>query len=195
MSLFNKEEEMIFNVGNSDEEYDSDSDSNDIYENFDPKSVEWYDPNEDERNEQWIRKKTHSLKDKNGTIKKNSDAILTCPYCFTYLCFDCQRHELYHNQYRALFVRNCVVNRTERYRIPEENNKNKNKNKKKNKKNSITKESENISENEESTTTDNEIKLSDDYFYPVLCKYCQTQVGLLDQNEIYHLFNFIPSDF
>jgi len=62
MSLFNKEEEMIFNVGNSDEEYDSDSDSNDIYENFDPKSVEWYDPNEDERNEQWIRKKTHSLK-------------------------------------------------------------------------------------------------------------------------------------
>eukprot|EP00833_Pecoramyces_ruminatium_P003562 jgi/Orpsp1_1/1177594/evm.model.c7180000062056.1 len=64
MNLFNAKDEMVFKVDNSDIEYnsDSDSDSNDIYENFDPESVEWYDPNEDEKNEQWIRKKTHTIK-------------------------------------------------------------------------------------------------------------------------------------
>eukprot|EP00833_Pecoramyces_ruminatium_P006462 jgi/Orpsp1_1/1180494/evm.model.c7180000073643.1 len=177
MNLFNAKDEMVFKVDNSDIEYnsDSDSDSNDIYENFDPESVEWYDPNEDEKNEQWIRKKTHTIKDKNGKLKKNSDAILTCPLCFTYLCFDCQRHELYHNQYRAMFVRNCVINRTERYRIPEENNKNnKNRNKNKKTKKSTVEDNSQKMDNEKSINN-NQNSLSEEYYYPVLCKYCQTQ--------------------
>ncbi|ORX59903.1 hypothetical protein BCR36DRAFT_341993 [Piromyces finnis] len=192
MNLFNSKDEMIFQVdANSDKEFDSDSDSEDIYENFDPESVEWYDPDEDDKNEYWIRKKTHTIKGKDGKLKKNSDAILTCPLCFTYLCFDCQRHEIYHNQYRTMFVRNCIVNRNERYRIPEENNKkNKAKNKNKNKNNNNN-TNEEILKTEESNINND----SQDYYYPVLCKYCQTQVGLLDQNEIYHLFNVIPTDF
>ncbi|ORX78937.1 hypothetical protein BCR32DRAFT_222250 [Anaeromyces robustus] len=193
MNLFNPKEEMIFKVDNSDiENNDYDSDSDDIYENFDPETVEWYDPEEDDKNEQWIRKKTHSTKD-----KKNTDAILTCPLCFTYLCFECQRHELYHNQYRAMFVRNCIVNKNERYRIPEENNnnKNKNRNKKKNKKNNNSIMEDKETKTEEQTNDNQEIVNNQDYYYPVLCQYCQTQVGLLDQNEIYHLFNVIPSDF
>eukprot|EP00957_Ditylum_brightwellii_P015726 1185928-Ditylum_brightwellii.AAC.1 len=32
---------------------------------------------------------------------RNSDAILSCPCCFTILCMDCQRHTKYVNQYRA----------------------------------------------------------------------------------------------
>ncbi len=38
-----------------------------------------------------------------------SDAVLSCPGCFTTLCIDCQRHEKYHSQYRAMFVMNCDV--------------------------------------------------------------------------------------
>lgn len=189
---------MIFKVDNdSDIDYNSESDSNDdaLYENFDPASVEWYDPKEDEKNEQWIRKKTHTIKDKNGKLKKNSDAILTCPLCFTYLCFDCQRHEIYPNQYRAMFVRNCTVNRNERYRIPKENNKkSKNKRKRNNKKNNSEEEEEPQSQ-PNIENTDNTQGTPDEYYHPVLCSYCQTQVGLLDQNEIYHLFNVIPTDF
>ena len=38
-----------------------------------------------------------------------SDAILNCPACISLLCTDCQRHEVYHTQYRAMFVFNCAV--------------------------------------------------------------------------------------
>lgn len=40
-----------------------------------------------------------------------SDAVLSCPGCFTMLCLDCQKHDKYHNQYRAMFVVNCQVRR------------------------------------------------------------------------------------
>ncbi|EFJ44907.1 hypothetical protein VOLCADRAFT_64139 [Volvox carteri f. nagariensis] len=44
-----------------------------------------------------------------------SDAVLSCPGCFTTLCIDCQRHEKYHHQYRAMFVMNCAVEAEEGY--------------------------------------------------------------------------------
>ena len=40
---------------------------------------------------------------------RNSDAVLSCPCCFTILCMDCQRHVKYNNQYRAMFVMNIGV--------------------------------------------------------------------------------------
>ncbi|KAL7534718.1 hypothetical protein ACHAWF_004926 [Thalassiosira exigua] len=38
-----------------------------------------------------------------------SDAILSCPRCFNIVCMDCQQHERYANQYRAMFVMNIGV--------------------------------------------------------------------------------------
>ena len=35
-----------------------------------------------------------------------SDAVLNCPACFTVVCLDCQRHELYKTQYRYFNNRN-----------------------------------------------------------------------------------------
>ena len=40
---------------------------------------------------------------------RNSDAILSCPRCFNVVCMDCQQHERYSNQYRAMFVMNIGV--------------------------------------------------------------------------------------
>ncbi|KAL9188320.1 hypothetical protein ACHAXT_006698 [Thalassiosira profunda] len=40
---------------------------------------------------------------------RNSDAILSCPRCFNIVCMDCQQHERYANQYRAMFVMNIGV--------------------------------------------------------------------------------------
>lgn len=40
---------------------------------------------------------------------RQSDAILSCPCCFQIVCMDCQRHERYLNQYRAMFVMNISV--------------------------------------------------------------------------------------
>ncbi|KAL3768815.1 hypothetical protein ACHAWU_006916 [Discostella pseudostelligera] len=40
---------------------------------------------------------------------RSSDAILSCPSCFNIVCMDCQQHEKYANQYRAMFVMNIGV--------------------------------------------------------------------------------------
>jgi hypothetical protein len=40
---------------------------------------------------------------------RNSDAVLSCPCCFTIVCMDCQRHVKYANQFRAMFVMNIGV--------------------------------------------------------------------------------------
>jgi hypothetical protein len=40
---------------------------------------------------------------------RNSDAVLSCPCCFQIVCMDCQRHERYSNQFRAMFVMNIEV--------------------------------------------------------------------------------------
>jgi hypothetical protein len=47
-----------------------------------------------------------------------TDAILSCPCCFAIVCLDCQRHAKFLHQYRAVFVQNCQVLRTERLRAP-----------------------------------------------------------------------------
>lgn len=44
---------------------------------------EFYDPLHDEKDELWVHKK------RKGRI---SDAVLSCPACFTTLCLDCQRY-------------------------------------------------------------------------------------------------------
>jgi hypothetical protein len=36
---------------------------------------------------------------------RTTDAILSCPGCFTTLCIDCQQHELYHTQVGGLALR------------------------------------------------------------------------------------------
>lgn len=59
---------------------------------------EFYDPEADERDERWVAKQRKGHK---------SDAVLSCPLCFTTLCLDCQQHERYENQFRAMFVMNC----------------------------------------------------------------------------------------
>lgn len=45
---------------------------------------------------------------------RTSDAILSCPRCFTTVCMDCQQHDRYANQFRAMFVMNIGVDWTKR---------------------------------------------------------------------------------
>jgi hypothetical protein len=60
--------------------------------------AEFYDPDADERDERWAARQRKGHK---------SDAVLSCPLCFTTLCLDCQQHARYDNQFRAMFVINC----------------------------------------------------------------------------------------
>jgi hypothetical protein len=71
--------------------------------------VDHYDPEADDQDEIWVA--TH----RTGWT---SDAVLSCPACFATLCIDCQQHELYSNQFQAMFVTNCKVKEGEVLRAP-----------------------------------------------------------------------------
>ena len=64
----------------------------------------YFDEGKDERDESWVMKNIAGAVDRNKT-----DAVLNCPCCFVVLCIDCQRHEKYTDQYRAMFVSNCKM--------------------------------------------------------------------------------------
>lgn len=61
---------------------------------------DFYDATLDDKNQK------HLDKMRSG---RASDAILSCPGCFTTICVDCQQHTVYENQFRAMFVMNCKV--------------------------------------------------------------------------------------
>jgi hypothetical protein len=136
----------------------------------------FYDPNMDDEDQKWVE---DGRKDDNrGRFKQkekplpNSDAVLNCPACFIVLCLDCQRHETFDTQYRAMFVRNCTVDQSKQLKYPE-----KGKGKRKRKK-----------EENPSPAVD-----PSDVFNPVNCDRCTTQVAVYDRDEIYHFFNVLAS--
>ncbi|CAI8601731.1 unnamed protein product [Vicia faba] len=127
---------------------------------------EFYDPELDEKDEKWIRKNRHG---------RDSDAVLCCPACFTTLCLECQRHEKYLTQYRAIFVTNCKIED----------------------KPVMTQSS---SKSRKRNTRDREfggshaISSSTEKLKQVCCTVCSTEVGVFDEDEIYHFFNVLPSE-
>lgn len=59
---------------------------------------EFYDPGGDDRAAAWVSRLRGG---------RRSDAILSCPQCFTTVCVECQQHATRDNQFRAMFVMNC----------------------------------------------------------------------------------------
>ena len=171
-----------------------------------------YDPDEDDLNESWAeevrrqsrglaspsKKKLASNANQHNKVKPlpNSDAVLNCPACFTLLCLDCQRHTLYSNQYRAMFVQNCSVDSTQKLEFPM--SKKDKKRSQKNRKGKSSKSSEGAATEDNSSLTaasaSNQTEESnEELFNPVKCDTCSTEVGVYDKEEIYHFFNIIAS--
>ncbi|KDD72979.1 hypothetical protein H632_c2668p1 [Helicosporidium sp. ATCC 50920] len=61
---------------------------------------ELYDASRDDRDAAWVDRVRRG---------PTSDAILSCPLCFTTVCVDCQRHERDSSRFRAMFVMNCKI--------------------------------------------------------------------------------------
>merc|ERR1711973_581175 len=127
----------------------------------------FYDPNQDADDQTWVDsvRQSYQMSKPGDSVKKlpNSDAVLNCPACFVVVCLDCQRHEIYKTQYRAMFVMNCSVVFDEVMKVPV-------KAKKKGKNKKI-------------------ITHPDDEFHPVRCDQCKTEIAMYDKDEIYHFFN------
>lgn len=65
---------------------------------LDTNPADFYDQDADDRDSVWIGKMRKGHK---------SDAILSCPLCFTTVCIDCQQHAYQENQFRAMYVMHC----------------------------------------------------------------------------------------
>ncbi|CAI9612228.1 unnamed protein product, partial [Staurois parvus] len=144
-----------------------------------------YDPDEDDRDQAWVDAKRRGNRQMHGQQTKvqalpHSDAILNCPACMTTLCLDCQRHESYKTQYRAMFVMNCTVNKNEVLKFPEQPTKHRRRNRKKFK-------AQLADSSSEVQNTETEM------YHPVKCNECSTEVAVYDKAEVYHFFNVLAS--
>ncbi|XP_019734355.1 E2F-associated phosphoprotein [Hippocampus comes] len=146
-----------------------------------------YDPDADERDQAWVdarrrgyhRKRPTTLAHSRRLQPKSlpsSDAVLNCPACMTTLCLDCQRHEKYRTQYRAMFVMNCSVNKEQVLRYK--------------------KQADRTSRNRKRRKDDAAAPVGmdeDEVYYPVRCSECSTEVAVLDKDDVYHFFNILSS--
>jgi hypothetical protein len=125
---------------------------------------------------------------------RNSDAVLSCPRCFTTVCMDCQQHEKYANQYRAMFVMNIGVDWNKRMiyddalgglkLAPLTNERSANNN-------MDAAEIPDKIPHDLGNSSDIEKK---ELYYSVHCGYCQWEVAALDMSdEIYYFFGCIAS--
>lgn len=165
----------------------------------------FYDPDEDDSNQKWIDKKKFQYESRITSLesdsnvdqddkqrinklqsdrrlkKPRSDATLNCPCCLSLLCLDCQRHEIYKTQYRAMFVLNCRIDFERKLFF-----KNKDELRKKFQKRKKRLQQENKMDEQSSS-------LTGDQYYPVHCNICNTQVAVYDLDEVYHFFTVIAS--
>ena len=159
-----------------------------------------YDANMDDENEAWVynhrrggveesvkiqtpkesgQPATTTTKLEEAVLLKprNSDAVLSCPCCFEIVCMDCQQHERYLNQYRAMFVMNIGVDWKHELVYSEQQ------------KGLIDKPTAVGPTNHVPSEQENS-----QVYYSVHCASCQTQVAALDmKEEIYHFFGCLSS--
>lgn len=126
---------------------------------------DFYDSDLDAKDELWVHKKRQG---------RYSDAVLSCPACFTTLCLECQRHEKYVTQYRAVFVVNC---NTKNEQVPQQNTQ----------KSRRRKRARDCSGTQAGA-------VGGETFRQVCCSVCSTEVGVIDEEEVYHFFNVLPSE-
>mmetsp|Transcript_61686 Transcript_61686/g.182231 ORF Transcript_61686/g.182231 Transcript_61686/m.182231 type:complete len:264 (-) Transcript_61686:139-930(-) len=122
---------------------------------------------------------------------RSSDAVLSCPCCFSIVCMDCQRHERYKNQWRAMFVMNIGVD-WKRTLVYDEG------------KRELVANGQSPSRGEFGTAAvagatriprdDNTDEESEEFYYPVFCDNCKTEVAALNMDdEVYHFYGCIAS--
>ncbi|XP_067312054.1 E2F-associated phosphoprotein [Pseudorasbora parva] len=162
-----------------------------------------YDPDEDDRDQAWVdaKRKSYQRRLPPSANRKNksqalpsSDAILNCPACMTTLCLDCQRHEKYRTQYRAMFVMNCTVNKEEVLRYQTTNKRKQKRHRKKARQESTSAPAEAEMESDAGLTDARLAGMDEEETYhPVKCTECSTEVAVYDKDEVYHFFNILAS--
>lgn len=117
---------------------------------------------------------------------RNSDAIISCPACFSTLSMDTQRHYKYQNQYRAMFVMGITVDWQHQlkyddkvaglvryYPTP-----------------SAPQGTQIVAPDNQAASSNSE----DPIYYATFCANCRTLVAALDMtDEVYHFYDCLAS--
>jgi hypothetical protein len=112
---------------------------------------------------------------------RTSDAVLSCPCCFNIVCMDCQRHQQYLNQFRAMFVMGISVDWHSRLVYDEVQQ-------------VLVPKPELPNQQVPPEETDFLRHDAEGEYFSVLCANCQTQVAALDMNEeLYHFHGCLES--
>ncbi|KAJ1957748.1 hypothetical protein EC988_000670 [Linderina pennispora] len=120
-----------------------------------PAATDWmYDDRADDQDAQYVSQ-THPGK---------TDAVLSCPMCFTQVCFTCQSHVKFPGQYRALSIVHCHIDASQLFVY---------------KRKGLTR----IDSMEEARPSD--------VYRAVVCDECGTSVGVVDADNVYHLFHVL----
>ena len=128
----------------------------------------------DEQDADWVHKYLMMGYDEDV---HRSDATLNCPCCFALLCLDSQQHEVYNTQFRAMFVKNCVIDFERLYFYDRSTPSNK---------------SPLIEVIQEEI---DRVKYPmEEIFYKASCAICETEVGVFDADEVFHFYNVYPSE-
>ena len=123
---------------------------------------------------------------------RESDAVLSCPCCFTTLCLDCQRHTSFASQYRAMFVQHCrtLTNRPVQPRSPSTPSRKRQERKRhRQREGAEEEEEEEVEEAKEGGGGAQGAEL----FFPVCCNKCGTEVGVVDADEVYHFYHVLDT--
>ncbi|XP_037550550.1 E2F-associated phosphoprotein [Nematolebias whitei] len=151
-----------------------------------------YDPDEDDRDQAWVdarryynRKRASAASGSQRLSGPTSDAVLNCPACMTTLCLDCQRHEKYRTQYRAMFVMNCTVKKDEALRYKSQQVRRPRKRRRGQKTEAPAEEA--------AASMPAMLMDTDEVYHPVICSECSTEVAVFDKDEVYHFFNILAS--
>eukprot|EP01094_Clydonella_sp_ATCC50884_P025239 TRINITY_DN6561_c0_g1_i1.p1 TRINITY_DN6561_c0_g1~~TRINITY_DN6561_c0_g1_i1.p1 ORF type:complete len:252 (+),score=67.42 TRINITY_DN6561_c0_g1_i1:135-890(+) len=176
----------------------------------------FYDSGEDDRDREWVENHFYGQHDaveaeaRSGeaggvhcegshhfdadTLERllgKTDAVLNCPGCFTTVCIHCQRHELYAEQFRAMFVRDCRVAMNERLLYEKEHAAGGGGRRRK-RKQKVARTKCLDSRREPITMQEHEWGMYDT-FHPVYCVQCGEELGLFDYEDVYHFHNVFVS--
>ncbi|KAJ2231269.1 hypothetical protein IWW45_005524 [Coemansia sp. RSA 485] len=117
-----------------------------------------YDQEADDLDAQWVAQNHPG----------NTDAVLSCPGCFTQICFVCQHHTKYEGQFRALSVEKCRVEESQLY--------------------TFGRKGLELAAKEKLEGS----RLEQQNIYKlVVCAECDTKVGVMDHESVYHLFHVL----
>jgi len=131
------------------------------------------DYDKDQRDEAWVN---DYLMLGYTSTSRQSDATLNCPCCFSLLCLDCQQHDIYPNQFRAMFVKNCVID-FDRWYVYQP----------------TSKHCSPLAE-VPAPSSDATNEQRSGYYHKVRCSICGTDVAVFDSEEVFHFYHTFPSE-